>query len=294
MASPLSPVKDNTSVDPNPGPGGCTQHCTQGHGCLEVCTPISKRSAEADLSNRKRMCGGSLCLLPVCEGPFCSLDGCADAPACQNTTSKRSQEAPLVERQLGCPPGIPCGHGPACTPATCDLPGCADADVCQDQDQKRDVVERGFGCPPGIPCGHGPVCTATTCGLPGCADADVCVSKREAKTEIIRPICDICRVTDKGVVECCGTIVPGALERRDSEKICPLFCITTEEGDTLCGCAAQDYQRSLQTNGTGGLERRDPKKLCPLFCITTEEGNEICGCAAQDYLKSLQENGPEV
>ena len=232
------------------GPFCSLPGCVDAPACQNTTT--SKRSPEVAVAARQFLCDPpSNCIRPACLGPFCSLPGCVDAPACQNTTtSKRSPEVGLADRQFECPPGIECGPGPVCTEATCDLPGCADAEVCQDQDKKRDLAERQFGCPPGVPCGHGPECTAEICDLPGCADADVCqdpqVSKRKAETGIIRPVCDVCTVLKNGRVDCCGTILPkGGLEPRESERICPLFCIATPEGE-LCGCAAQDYLNSLE------------------------------------------------
>ena len=117
---------------------------------------------------------------------------------------KRGAEAELTDRQLPCPPGLHCGHGPECTPATCDLPGCADAEVCQ-----------------------------------GYRD-----EKRSAESGITHPICDICIVGENGVPVCGCAVPGGGPERRGLERVCPQFCIVTEDGKTVCGCAAEDYEDS--------------------------------------------------
>ena len=100
-----------------------------------------------------------------------------------------------------------------------------------------------------MPCGHGPECTAATCDLPGCADAEVCQdngnTKRSAETDIIHPVCDICHVVN-GVTVCGCDTVSGGVKRRGEDKVCPEFCIITEDGETLCGCAAEAYEKSLQ------------------------------------------------
>lgn len=172
---------------------------------------------------------------------------------------KQSARSDLVNRQFDCPPGANCGHGPECVPSLCDLPGCKDAEVCQDsQVQKRNaattLLDRQIACPEGLHCGPGPVCTPATCDLEGCADADVCQDhqkrKRNAETDIIHPVCDICIIGDNGV-RVCGCAAPGGGKgkmRRDTERVCPLFCITTKKGQTLCGCAAQDYEKSGNGN----------------------------------------------
>ena len=72
------------------------------------------------------------------------------------------------------------------------------------------------------------------------------VFERKAESEILHPICDVCQVIDDDAIDCCGTILGGGLKRWESESVCPLYCITTKDGDTLCGCAAQDYLMSLQ------------------------------------------------
>lgn len=191
----------------------------------------------------------------------------------------------MADRQFDCPPGIECGPGPECTAATCDLAGCADAEVCN-PNRKRNVatllVDRQLECPPGLDCGPGPVCTPELCDDPGCADAEACQGgqdrKRSAETDIVPPVCDICEVDDNGVTHCgcdttptatpkkrdtencdicyindegvpvCGCDVDptAAPKKREAERVCPLFCITTEDGETLCGCAAEDYEQSLQ------------------------------------------------
>lgn len=159
-----------------------------------------------------------------------------------------------MDRQLPCPPGIECGPGPVCTLATCDLTGCADAEVCQGyQDRKRnakvDIAERDCDvCRPqqngNFVCG-GCGCTAETCDNPTCALLDICTGPLNRKRSA-GPHCDSCEVNDEGVVKCCGVIVSEGLKQRDTERICPLYCITTEDGEELCGCDAQDYERSMQ------------------------------------------------
>ena len=229
-----------------------------------LASPLSpnsfKRNAETDLVNRQFDCPpGIPCGHgPECTPALCDLPGCADADVCQN--QKRNAAPALLDRQLSCPPGQHCGPGPECTPATCNLPGCADADVCQPQKQKRTAAaaatpaKRQFDCPPGLHCGPGPECTPATCDLPGCADADVCQNqKRNPESDIVHPVCDICIVGDDGVVVCGCATAPGGggrKIRRDTEKICPQYCITTKKGQTLCGCAAQDYENSLHGNGS--------------------------------------------
>ena len=187
----------------------CGPSCSRGEGCIEICEPISKRNLDADLIDRQTACPrGFVCIQPVCEGQFCSLDGCADAPACQNAISKRSPDDIVARGQFECPLGIDCGLEPipVCTPAACDLLGCADTHLCKGGQ----------------------------------------VSKRSAESEILHPICDLCQVVDSTAIDCCGTIVSGVLKRTDLESVCPLYCITTKDGETLCGCAAQDYIISLQ------------------------------------------------
>ena len=82
------------------------------------------------------------------------------------------------------------------------------------------------------------------------ADTHVCqgpqVFERKAESEIRHPFCGVCQVIDGDAADCCSTILSGGLRRRESESVCPLYCITTKDGDTLCGCAAQDYLMSLQ------------------------------------------------
>ena len=203
-SSPLLPAN-------NPG-NTCTSSCLSGKRqyCTEVCGgAISKRKLEADLIDRQINCPlGSVCIQPACEGSFCSLDGCADAPACQKATSKRSPDATSASRQSECPPGIECGTGPihVCASSGCDLPMWANANLCQGAQ----------------------------------------VSKRLAGSEISRPICDLCQVVDGVTIDCCGTIVSGGIKHTESESVCPLYCITTKDGETLCGCAARDYMISLQ------------------------------------------------
>lgn len=130
-----------------------------------------------------------------------------------------------------------------------------DAPACQNVTSKRspaNLVDRQFDCPPGIECGPGPECTLELCDDPGCADAEVCQNgqdeKRSADTDIVHPVCDICIVGPDGIPVCgCATSSDG-VERRETEKVCPLFCITTEDGETLCACAAQAYEEANQGN----------------------------------------------
>ena len=192
----------------------------------------------------------------MCAGEYCDLPACADAAACQDyQRQKRSTANILVARQFGCPPGLDCGHGPVCAGEFCDLPACAGSTLCPgSQDRKRStantLVDRQFECPTGLDCGPGPVCTAGFCHLPGCADAEVCqgnqAQKRSAETDIVHPTCDICIVGPNGLPICgCATPDKGP-HPRGTEKVCPLFCIHTDDDEILCGCAAEDYENSLK------------------------------------------------
>ena len=211
-----------------------------------IASSSRERSEASELINRQLGCPpGSQCGHgPVCAPPFCGLPACVGTELCQNST--------IAERQLPCPSGLNCGPGPVCTSATCDLPGCADAEVCQDDQYKKRSTEgalenRQLACPPGVHCGPGPECTPATCDLPGCADADVCqddlYKKRTAATDIAHPVCDICIVGANGVPVCGCATSSGGSKRRDADRICPQFCIETDEGETLCGCAAEDYEQ---------------------------------------------------
>ena len=218
-----------------------------------------KRSDEADLVGRQIPCPTGLHCGPGpeinCNDPEnCDLAVCADDSVCQYDILKRSAADTLANRQFGCPPGVECGPGPVCTPELCDLPGCADAVVCQKK-KKRTVtaalVERqGFGCPPGVPCGHGPECAGDFCALPGCDDAEACQGyqgkKRNAGSEIVHPVCDICVMGDNGVPICGCAVAGGGKMRRAAENFCPEFCIVTKSGDEVCGCAAEEYEESSQ------------------------------------------------
>ncbi|KAL8828455.1 MAG: hypothetical protein Q9191_002574 [Dirinaria sp. TL-2023a] len=174
----------------------------------------------------------------------------------------------LQERQLGCPEGLHCGPGPVCTAETCDLPGCVDADVCQDIYQKRQ-----WPCPEGMQCGHGPACNENTCDWPACADADVCSPLKE---RAVKPSCDICIKGPNSGGKVCGCAIDAPVQRRELGKRCPQYCIETEDGQFLCGCAAFDYEKTHNTK----------RKVCPQFCIVTDDGDTVCGCAAEDYEKT--------
>ena len=142
------------------------------------------------------------------------------------STSKRTAEAELVDRQLPCPVGQHCG-GPVCAPPFCGLEACIGSTLCENTTEaKRSVpsplIGRGFGCPDGVPCGHGPECAGDFCQLDACADAPLCQHQTEKRSES-------------------STLA----SRRTA---CPQFCIDTEDGETLCGCAAEDYLKSHQAN----------------------------------------------
>ena len=81
-----------------------------------------------------------------------------------------------------------------------------------------------------------------------CANTAVCQKKRSAETKIAQPVCDICIVGGSGVPVCGCATNGGAPKKRASDKICPLFCITTTSGEELCGCAAEAYEESLEGN----------------------------------------------
>ena len=190
-----------TGLECGPGPV-CTAATCSISGCADaaVCQPNNKRSSLVQRDCPPFLFGPECG--PPCTATTCDFEDCAEAEVCQGYVKRGG----LLDRGLGCPPDIPCGHGPVCTAATCGLAGCADAEVCQ----------------------------------------DIGNSKRSAETDIVYPVCDICYVDANGATVCGCAHPSGGKERRGEDEICPDFCIVTDEGETLCGCAAEAYEKSLQ------------------------------------------------
>ena len=188
------------------GPGPvCTAATCSIAGCANapVCQPNDKRSNDLNLLGRQcppplfgPECG------PPCTATTCDFGECAETDVCQGYVKRGD----LLNRGLGCPPDIPCGHGPVCTAATCGLGDCAETPVCQ----------------------------------------DIANNKRSADTDIAHPVCDICYVDANGATVCGCTHAGSEKMRRGADKVCPDFCIVTETGETLCGCEAEAYEKSLQ------------------------------------------------
>ena len=159
--------------------------CSAGILASPLSSSIYEQNAEAELVERQIACpvGQDCGPGPVCAGQFCELDTCADAPACQDQSKKRSEAAPLVARGFGCPPDIPCGSGPVCAGSFCDLPACEGSSLCVNETEKRSqsapLADRGLGCPPGVPCGAGPVCAGSLCEDPACIGSSLCVDETE-------------------------------------------------------------------------------------------------------------------
>ena len=76
------------------------------------------------------------------------------------------------------------------------------------------------------------------------------------------------------------------------EKRCPQYCIVTDEGQDVCGCAAEQYLKTHtlppSPEATEGptSDKREVKKRCPQYCIDTDNGETLCGCAALEYEKT--------
>ena len=175
------------------------------------------------------------------------LNRWSDTLASPLSSSDFKPSVNVINRQVETGPGLECAT------IFCHLPACVGTPLCENVNSKRipatSLTDRQIDCPSGINCAPGPECTADLCDLLECADTEICTSsqdrKRNADTDIIPPVCDICIVGANGVPVCGCATAGGGPERRDTEKVCPLFCITTKNDGTLCGCAAEEYEDSL-------------------------------------------------